>query len=252
MNCREALALIPAWADRELAPRDLEAAELHLRSCPDCALAAAQHAGFVKGLREHLPRTPMPAETRAKALAGLRTESAARPRLGWKRGALAGALAGLALGLALAIGWMGPRPAAGDWAQVFRDEHQAHGAEPQERSQDPARAAAWLAAQLGHPVHVPRMPSAPLLGARVCVLRGRKVGLALYADHGRPVSLFVGEPSLLCPGGTGKAPDQLYSDPGGPYSVVAWEHHGHFHVAVAQLALARLQALARECQASAI
>ncbi|HTB33340.1 MAG TPA: zf-HC2 domain-containing protein [bacterium] len=255
MNCAEARPLIEAWVDHELSPRDLEDLALHLRACPDCSALAAPHAGFVKGLREHLPRTALPAEARALALARLRAAAdgaATGPRRAWGRGTLVGAGSGLALGLALALLWLGPRPAAADWTQVFRDEHQAHGAELQERSQDPAAVAAWLGAQLGHSVHVPLMPDAPLQGARVSVLRGHKVGLLVYAAAGKPLSLFVGEPSLLCPQGTGLAPDQLYSQAGQPYAVVAWEHHGHFHVAVAQLALAQLQSLAKECQASAI
>jgi anti-sigma factor RsiW len=244
--------LIEAWADHELAPRDLEALALHLRSCQDCASQAAPHASFVKGLREHLPRTVMPAGDRALALARLRADAgpALRPVRRW--GAWAGTAAGLAFGLALALVWPVARPAAADWTQYFRDEHQAHATELQERSKDPAAVAAWLQARLGHSVHVPLMPDAPLQGARISVLRGQKLGLLIYAAAGRPVSLFVGAPSLLCPGGTGQAPDQLYGEPGQPYAVVAWEHHGHFHVAVAQLALARLETLAKECQASAI
>jgi anti-sigma factor RsiW len=252
VNCREARPMIEAWVDHELAPRDLEDLALHLRSCRDCAALAAPHAAFVKGLREHLPLSPLPEETRARVMERLRATAGPALRLGWRRGALAGAAAGLALGLALALFWLKPGPADGDWTQAFRDEHQAHGAELQERSQDPAAVAAWLGARLGHPVHVPLMPDAPLQGARISVLRGQKVGLLVYAAAGTPLSLFVGEPALLCPGGTGRAPDQLYSRPGQACSVVAWEHHGHFHVAVAQLALAKLQALARECQASAI
>jgi len=252
VNCREARPLIEAWVDHELAPRDLEDLALHLRSCRYCSAVAAPHAAFVKGLREHLPRAAMPAEARARAMARLREAAAPAPRRAWGRGALVGASSGLALGLALALLWLSPRPAAADWTQVFRDEHQARGAELQERSQDPAEVAAWLQAQLGHPVHVPLMPDAPLRGARISVLRGQKVGLLVYASGATPLSLFVGAPSLLCPQGTGLAPDQLYSQAGRPYAVVAWEHKGHFHVAVAQLALARLQTLARECQASAI
>jgi anti-sigma factor RsiW len=252
VNCREARPMIEAWVDHELAPRDLEDLALHLRSCQDCAGLAATHASFVKGLRERLPLAPLPEETRARVLARLRAEAVPAPRPGWRRGALAGASAGLALGLALALFWLNPGSASADWTQYFRDEHQAHGAELQERSQDPAAVAAWLQAQLGHPVHVPRMPDAPLQGARISVLRGQKLGLLVYAAAGKPLSLFVGAPSLLCPRGTGKAPDQLYSQAGPGCSVVAWEHKGHFHVAVAELALAKLQALAKECQASAI
>ncbi|HXC63045.1 MAG TPA: zf-HC2 domain-containing protein, partial [bacterium] len=251
MNCREARPMIEAWVDHELAPRDLENLALHLRSCQDCAALATQHASFVKGLREHLPRSPLPEETRTRALQRLRAAAATQTRPVWRRGALAGASAGLALGLALALFWLNPSAATADWTQYFRDEHQAHGAELQERSQDPAVVAAWLRDQLGHPVHVPVMPDAPLQGARISVLRGQKLGLLVYAAGGMPLSLFVGAPSLLCPRGTGKAPDQLYSQAGQGCSVVAWEHKGHFHVAVAQLALAKLQALARECQASA-
>lgn len=254
MNCRECQALMPALADQELAPRDAEAVQAHLAACPSCARAAARQAAFVEGLRERLSRDPMPAPARARVLARLRAASSPAPRTRAPRFAWS-SLAGLAMAAAVALAWLVPRAPVADWAQYYRDQHQSRSAAvPQldERSSSPQALAARLAARLGHPLHVPQMGQARLLGGSVCILRGQPLGMALYRSQGRLVSLFMGEPSLLCPGGLKVAPGELYAHAGRPYAVVAWEHQGHFHVVVSDLELGQLQALARQCQASVI
>lgn len=255
MTCREARPLIGAWVDNEVSLRDAAALERHLAVCEACAAEAARQRAFVKALRERLPRAAAPSDVRARLLAGLRpaAETAWAPPLGRLRSGAR--LAALALASCLlALLFLAPRDAPGAWTQFYRDEHQAHSLEGPAlglRSGSAPEVAAWLGRALGHPVHVPLMPDAPLVGARLCVLRGQTVAMALYQAQGRPLSLFVGDPQLLCPGFR-LADDQLYASAGGPYGLVAWRHHGHFHVAVAALDLERLKALARECQVSAI
>lgn len=266
MTCADAIALVPAWADRELSLRDSGDLERHLASCPACSAKAGEQAAFVKGLREALPRDPMPAVMRARVLAtlgsaqsgaGARPEAAfsflawARERAGLQHWALSAACAAL-----FCLGLLSLQPSLDSdaWTRFFRDEHQAHSSvdlRAQLRTPSQPLVAAWLAQKLGHPVHVPLMKDAELVGARLSMLRGKAIGLAVYQARGRTLSLFFGDPKLLCPG-YALAEDQLYGDAGQPYSLVAWEHKGHFHVAVAELPLGVLKELAHQCQTSAI
>lgn len=249
MNCRESRSMIPAWLDQELPGRDGEALEAHLDACEDCSAFARREQGFVRGLRENLPREAAPPELKERLLSSVRAPAVSTaPARRWALGAAAGlALAGLLLALFV--------PRAGlseDWTRFYLQEHQAHsGAEAADfNASDPAKVAGWLGSALGHPVHVPSMPDAELLGGRLCRLRGQKVGLALYRSKGRMLSLFMGDPKLLCPQGLKRAEGELYAQSGPTLSLVAWQHNGHFHVAVSELDLAELSVLAKQCQAS--
>jgi len=64
------------------------------------------------------------------------------------------------------------------------------------------------------------------------------------------MSLFMGDPKLLCPPGLKQPEGQLYAQDNSTLSLVACQHNGHFHVAVSELTLAQLKELARQCQAS--
>jgi anti-sigma factor RsiW len=257
LTCLEARQLIPAWVDQELSARDVAALERHMKVCADCAAEGARHRSFVKGLRESLPRTSIPADVKARVMAGLSPQaSPARPEpqnFSW-RWMRSGALAA-ALSMVLALVLMRPQGAPDVWTQFYRDDHQAHSQGPaqlQIRSASAPAVSAWLSQSVGHPVHVPMMKDAKLLGGRLSVLRGQALASVVYRSDGKPLSLFVGDPKLLCPPSLSLAPDQLFASAGAPYSVVAWEHHGHFHVLVAELGLNQLKELARQCQVSAI
>ncbi|HTA16246.1 MAG TPA: zf-HC2 domain-containing protein, partial [bacterium] len=214
MTCLEARAMIPAFVDQELSSQDAAVLERHLGICVDCARAAAKHRSFVKGLREHLPQATIPADLKTRVMAGLRTAKAPdmpRPRgRRWLRAGALVATAFAALFMALAL----PHGASDAWTQFYRDEHQAHSrndADVQVRSDSAVAVAAWLAKNVGHPVHVPIMPDAQLIGARTTVLRGQTVSVAMYRSKGEALSLFVGDPKVLCPS-LNLPQDQLYTD----------------------------------------
>ena len=87
-------------------------------------------------------------------------------------------------------------------------------------------------------------------GGRIGALRGERVGRAVYASQGRTMSLFMGDPKLLCPPGLKQPAGQLDAQDQATLSWVAWQHNGHFYVAVSALTLAQLKERARQCQAS--
>ncbi|HXP89908.1 MAG TPA: zf-HC2 domain-containing protein [Fibrobacteria bacterium] len=245
MMCLDCRNLVPGWIDAELGPLETAEFAAHLSSCRECAEFAGRERLFVQGLRGRLPRPSLPEAERRQILSDLRTVTGSRGNL--LRLAWGGALA-MAACIALVAGLTVSQ--ARDWTRVYRMDHAAHAGAPDEleyRSGSAAQVAAWLTGAVGTPMHVPTMPDARLLGARTVRLHGRTVALAVYESAGRRLSLFLGNGQELFPA-RGLAPDQLYTRPGSPYSVVAWIHQGHFHVAVSDLPVQRLQELARQCQ----
>lgn len=250
MNCREARQMIPARVDRELSPREAEMLDLHLRSCEGCAALARKEEGFLAALREQLPRDPMPTELKARILGRVVSEQPVRAGSRSRVWALAASLAFALLAGGLFVG-LPMRSNAADWTQFYVEEHQAHNSSAsgvQRASSSPAELAAWMGRSLERAPHIPTMPDAKLLGGRLCMVRGKAVGLAVYESQGKTLSLFMGDEATLCPQGIRQADGELFSQARPGVSLVAWKHNGHFHVAVSELALPRLQALARECQ----
>jgi anti-sigma factor RsiW len=252
MNCRESRLMIPSWLDHEVPEQDSETLQLHLKSCEACSALAAREAEFISALRERLPKEAMPLELKSRllALAQARVIPSAAPKV-WGR-VLIGAGAGLLIGCLLFV--FSSRPlVSGDWTQFYLSQYQSQLADKTPLdfvSPSPEQVAAWLQGSLNRPAHVPRMKDAKLLGGRICLLRGQRIGMAIYTSQGSTMNLFMGDPKLLCPQGLKESEGTLYAQYGGGLSLVAWEHHGHFHVAVSELKLAQLKELARQCQTS--
>jgi len=245
MMCLDCRNLVPGWIDDELGPVERVEFAAHLEGCRECADFARRERDFARGLRDRLPRPILPALERERILSDLRSVAGGRGRS--FRLVRGGALA-LAACIVLVAGLAFSQ--ARDWTRAYRMDHAAHaGASDglEIRSASAMEVAAWLTRATGTPMHVPTMPDARLLGARTVRLRGREVGLAVYESGGRRLSLFLGGGQELFPS-RGLAPDQLWTRRGTPYSVVAWIHQGHFHVAVSDLPVRRLQELARQCQ----
>jgi anti-sigma factor RsiW len=237
--------MVPGWIDGELDATESADFAAHLASCRDCADFAGEERAFAAGLRRKLRRPAMHPDERSQIMSDLRC--LAETRRDRRRKAWGGAWA-VAACLALLAGLAMER--AGDWTRAYRTEHAEIAGVPgglEIRSGSAPQVAAWLASAVGMPVHVPVMPGARLLGATTVELRGRRVGLAVYESGGRRLSLFLGNREPLFPTGN-LAPDELFTRRGTPYSVVAWIHQGHYHVAVSDLPAERLQELARQCQ----
>jgi anti-sigma factor RsiW len=245
MMCMDCRGLVPGWIDQELGPVETAEFAAHLAFCRECAEFAQRERAFAQGLRRKLRRPPMPAQDRRQILSDLRSLTGRRRKV---RHATWGAAWALAAGIVLVAGFALAQTR--DWTRDYRMDHAAlagvsDGLEI--RSGSATQVATWMADAVGMPVHVPVMPDARLVGARTVEVHGRKVGLAVYESGGRRLSLFLGNGQPLFPS-RGLAPDELLTRPGTPYSVVAWIHQGHFHVAVSDLPPERIQELARQCQ----
>jgi anti-sigma factor RsiW len=251
MTCEECRTWTPAWIDREMEPELAGRFALHLEGCPGCRERVEAELSFVLGMQRRLPRQVLPDTERARLRNLLRGAERSAERLRWLgrtgRWALA---AGLVLAATLAIQGSLAH-SGGDWTSAFRSDHMSHRdgtGDLEIRSGSAPEVAAWFQRRLGSPSHVPTMADARLVGGRISRLDGKPVGLAVYESGGRRLSLFLGPASILHPSRPVPPDDQLISREYERCSVVAWAHAGHFHVAVSDLPLARLQELARQCQ----
>lgn len=62
LTCKETLARLDDYLDRELSAREVALVERHLKICHECARRFAFERGLVEGLREKVARLEVPAE----------------------------------------------------------------------------------------------------------------------------------------------------------------------------------------------
>lgn len=60
LMCHESLAKLDAYLDRELAPDEMRAVEIHLKICAHCAEKFRFERGFRRGLREKIAHIEAP------------------------------------------------------------------------------------------------------------------------------------------------------------------------------------------------
>ena len=60
LTCKEALARLDDYVDRELSPLDLKLVDRHLKICHECARKFAFESGLQEGLRQKLARLDVP------------------------------------------------------------------------------------------------------------------------------------------------------------------------------------------------
>lgn len=75
LTCREALARLDFYIDRELSPREQKLVARHLKICHHCARKFRFESEIVVGLRQKLERIEAPTELLAKIRAALPNES---------------------------------------------------------------------------------------------------------------------------------------------------------------------------------
>jgi anti-sigma factor RsiW len=67
LSCSEVLDLLSAYLDGDLAARDREGVEEHLRGCDGCARFGGEFRSTVEALRGHLLAAARPAPARVQA-----------------------------------------------------------------------------------------------------------------------------------------------------------------------------------------
>ncbi len=200
-----------------------------------------------EAIRDAAPRDEAPVDVRgrlfsviARARAGTQPTRALR-RASWT--IAAAVLAALLVGGAAVERLLRDAPANPISAIV--QEHARALADTRLASGDEAEVTRWIGAQVDFAMYVPSLPGARLVGARLCVIDGRRGAVIDYDVNGVPVSYFV------VPEGTGSAdasrPARFDSAVRAGYRVVSWRAPGLLHAMVGNLPEGRLAALAKVC-----
>ena len=79
LSCKEALARLDDYVDRELAPDELRLVERHLRICVGCAQKYRFEEGFVRDVRSKIAQLETPADLMALIRADLQRVSILPP-----------------------------------------------------------------------------------------------------------------------------------------------------------------------------
>jgi anti-sigma factor RsiW len=204
MNCREAEALVEAYADGEIGGFRAGSIERHLRACAACATRHQDVLALRARLRAEVPRFQAPPALRARAealLAGTRAP-AARPPADQPRDRgrwfATGALAGCAA--SLLAWWIGN--AAIDWrsgedialaAAAVHTRATLEGRLIEVASSDRHTVKPWLSARLDYspPVQDLAGEGFPLSGGRIETLDGQRVATLVYHYRLHEIDVFV-------------------------------------------------------------
>jgi anti-sigma factor RsiW len=225
-------------------------AQEHLASCAACQQFVRDMRALGDAIREAAPREQAPAEVRgrlfaavARARAGLQPSPRGRGRASW----LAAAVLLVALAGALTADRLrrdGP-DARIDPISAIAEDHATALGETRIASADPAEVTRWLERQVHFAMHVPVLPGARLLGARLCVTDDRRGAAVEYEVNGVAVSYFV------VPDGARDAhsakPPRFDRTTRVGYHVVSWREPGLLHAMVGNLPASRLATLAEAC-----
>jgi len=134
-----------------------------------------------------------------------------------------------------------------EWCQAFIDDHQEGllaGVRLQQSTGSPQELAAWFSQKLKTPMTVPNVPETRLLGGRQCVLKGHRVGLALYKVGDQRVSLFLTSKQELRPPGWTLAAGRYHTATEEGFPLAAWEGSGLLNILVAHLPVEQLLEIA--------
>jgi anti-sigma factor RsiW len=226
-------------------------AQEHLAGCVACQRFAREMRALGDVVREAAPREQAPAEVRgrlfaavARARAGLQPTPRRRARAPW----LAAAVLLVALAGALTANHL-RRDGHVDLISAIAEDHARALGDTHIASADAAEVTRWLERRVHFAMHVPALPGARLLGARLCVMDGRRGAVVEYGVNGVAVSYFVvpfavpeeGAP----PADAGPARFDRATRAG--YAVVSWREPGLLHAMVGNLPESQLTTLARAC-----
>lgn len=250
MICSEFRDQLTVWVDGEMPMREVAEFELHLTTCPECRHLAEQERGQLEWFRRVAPREPIPAVLRARLLALVRDEHSvprARRIFGVPLMATAGAALLLA-GIVVSLNHMTARKDHVEWCQTFIDDHQENilaVGHLEWETESASELSSRLSEALKHPLYVPRIAGARLLGGRRCVLHGHSVGLAIYETAEGHVSFFVTPREELHPPGWKLSKIGYHTAVESGFSLAAWEgKDGMLNVLVAQSGVEKLVKMA--------
>jgi anti-sigma factor RsiW len=237
MNHQRALALLPAYADRQLGLIRRTLLRRHYETCPTCLAQLEAMQTTRQALRAKLPvhRAPPGLASRiASALPREPMSAARRPsRLAWGFGAsgLAGALAGVALMLLLT------RPADPLVDDVVADHVRSMMADhlTDVLTSDQHTVKPWLSARLDLSPVVKDLAGEgyPLVGGRLDYVDGHRAAALVYRRAKHVINLFA----FVAPGAADASPSLQTRD---GFNVITWRMGGLTYVAVSDVEAAQL------------
>ena len=235
-DCDAVADLLDALADGELPPPLAAEVEGHLASCAACAGSLEAIRGLRRGLAA-LPREAAPDRLRQRVLEALPAQPlAAAPRRRWLELAAA-SVAGLSLGLGGSRWWLEPTPLAEHDMLAAHGRALLSGAPPQVPAGNPHRVRPWLSEHLPMAPRVEDPEGFPLQGARLDLVAGQPVAAILYRRREHAITVFAA-PAEQAP----DWPSQARYRRG--FSVLPWTVGGLRYVAISDLNMAEMHALA--------
>jgi len=187
---------LSAFADAALPELESGTVASHVHSCPSCRTRLDELRWLKDAVRSSAPPALATEEFKARLVT---TAARSRQR---RRNVRLGALAG-GLGVALAALLLVPplvrdrRAMAeliGDHVGITVTREEAFDVS----GGDPRSLERWFTGKIDFPLHIPQVPQARLVGARLCDIAGRHIPLASYELGTRRVSIFLertGRPS---------------------------------------------------------
>lgn len=260
MTCGEALELIAALLDGELAVPDIARLERHLSDCDGCRAAHASeawlHAVLAAGALAEAPSDHL----RRRIAEAVRAEAARaeRPGLRWRR-ALGPAMLGTAACLVAAALIIAPDHLETARSPMLRGavaDHEQYAADGRALldldAEDADRVERWIRDRLGLVVELPSEAASgeSVVGARVTAVAGGAAAHVVYAGRGHRLSLFVApRPPRPLPEEGERVVDgvEVYTATLGGASVSWWQDTNHLYLAVSTTGIDDLLALAARC-----
>jgi anti-sigma factor RsiW len=255
MECSKAGSLLSARVDRELAPDDDAALELHLRDCAACdaRLSALQSLRSAVAARATRHRAPAGlAERIDDALADAAPAPVIAPRVSrfWQGlgvGAATATVAALAVGIGIFAGQPSPdeRIATEVAANHVRSLMGSHAVEV--ASSDQHTVKPWFNGKLDYAVPVLDFTTEgfPLVGGRLDYLDGRPVAALVYRHRLHTINVFA----LPAKDGAGSSAPRVLTRQG--FAVERWSQGGMDFWAVSDVDAAALVQLASLYRAQA-
>ncbi len=241
MDCTSFKRVLMAFVDDALSIGEHLEVMHHLERCGPCRQLLEAQRAFKEALREKLGLEEAPGELRRAIFKRLAREEGLR---GWfllhRRALFSGAAAALIL---LFLGGGVYSHFFGAPQELIHQAVTAHsvyyqGEAPLETSSsDLASLASWFKARLPFDVYLPsfRHKNWRLLGARLCLLMGKRNAHLFYRINGRKASLFIMEGKvspLPAAGGWEKGGLRFHSYNDDSYWVIIWEKSGSIYTLV--------------------
>ena len=219
MSCQSTIELISAYVDDEATDAERVALEAHLAGCEACAARVESLKALKHGLATLEARVSPSQAVRARVEAQRFRNRSRRRRLRWLTvgaGAVAAAVVLVALGVAVRVdapAQPSQEPLAALAEELIADHLKyAPQAMPAEvASADPEAVRRFFAGALAFEPAVPALPTAQLLGGRLCSIDGRKVQLLFYEQGSRRLSLYVSDGPAMAGECRGDGPHHVCS-----------------------------------------